>query len=104
MATKKTFATQIGSATGAATARVENLKPNRSSTAKHTKAKAPVAEEKIETPKPEQVAAPQLSEREDIEITAYLYAKSRGFHGGSPDEDWLRAEQEVRQRRAPKAQ
>ena len=28
--------------------------------------------------------------------TAYRYAEARGFVGGDPNEDWLRAEEEVR--------
>ncbi len=103
MATKKTVVTQVGSALGAAAARVESLKPKRNPTAKHSKAQTPVVEEKVAPAQSEQVVAPQLSEREDVEITAYLYSESRGFQGGSQDEDWIRAEQEVRQRRAAKA-
>lgn len=31
----------------------------------------------------------------DIARRAYLYAEARGFQGGSPEEDWLRAEREL---------
>jgi hypothetical protein len=34
--------------------------------------------------------------REDIAALAYSYWEARGFQGGSPQEDWLRAEQELR--------
>ena len=34
--------------------------------------------------------------REDIAALAYSYWEARGFQGGSPEEDWLRAEQELR--------
>ncbi len=37
--------------------------------------------------------------REDIAVLAYSYWEARGFQGGSPEEDWLRAEQEMRSRR-----
>jgi hypothetical protein len=33
---------------------------------------------------------------EDIAALAYSYWEARGFQGGSPEEDWLRAEQELR--------
>ena len=32
---------------------------------------------------------------EDIAKLAYSYWEARGFQGGSPEEDWLRAEQEL---------
>jgi hypothetical protein len=37
---------------------------------------------------------------DDIANLAYSYWEARGYHGGSPDEDWLRAEQELRTRAA----
>ncbi len=37
--------------------------------------------------------------KEEIERLAYSYAEARGFQGGSPDEDWLRAERELRRLR-----
>lgn len=37
--------------------------------------------------------------QEDIAILAYSYWEARGCLGGSPEEDWLRAEQELRNRR-----
>ena len=33
---------------------------------------------------------------EEIARLAYSYWEARGYHGGSPEEDWLRAEQEIR--------
>ncbi len=39
--------------------------------------------------------------REDIAVLAYSYWEARGIQGGSPEEDWLRAEQEMRSRRQP---
>jgi hypothetical protein len=37
----------------------------------------------------------QQPTHEEIAILAYHIAESRGFQGGSPDEDWLRAEREL---------
>jgi len=38
--------------------------------------------------------------RDEIAQLAYLYWESRGGQNGSPEEDWLRAEQELRGRSA----
>ena len=38
--------------------------------------------------------------REDIAERAYSYWEGRGFQGGDPVEDWLRAEQELRRSEA----
>jgi hypothetical protein len=50
-------------------------------------------------------AAPEASfdpaaEREEIEHLAHAYWEARGCPEGTAEEDWLRAEQEVRARRA----
>jgi hypothetical protein len=42
------------------------------------------------------VAVPVGSLQEAVARLAYSYAEARGFTGGSPEEDWLRAEQELR--------
>ena len=39
-----------------------------------------------------------LVTREQIAILAYSYWEKRGYRGGSPEEDWLRAERELRSR------
>ena len=39
-------------------------------------------------------------DREEIARLAYLYHEERGGHHGSHDEDWYRAEQVIRERRA----
>ncbi|MGB9605901.1 MAG: DUF2934 domain-containing protein [Bryobacteraceae bacterium] len=36
--------------------------------------------------------------REEIERLAYFYWLERGGHGGSPEDDWFRAEAELRRR------
>jgi hypothetical protein len=41
-----------------------------------------------------------LSEQEEIAKLAYSYWEARGQRGGSPEEDWARAEQEYRQKHA----
>ncbi len=39
--------------------------------------------------------------QEEIANLAYCYWEARGCQGGSPEEDWIRAEQELRARYAP---
>ncbi len=54
----------------------------------------------VETPILAETAAPVAAapSQDDIASLAYLYWEARGCQGGSPDEDWLRAEQELRAR------
>ena len=40
----------------------------------------------------------QAPSQEEIANLAYLYWEARGCQGGSPEEDWIRAEQELRTR------
>jgi hypothetical protein len=49
----------------------------------------------ISSPAPAQTAGPVI-EREAIALLAYSFWEARGFTGGSPEEDWLRAERELR--------
>jgi len=52
--------------------------------------------EKKTTSEPEAIFAEKASDvREEIAKLAYLLWEERGGIGGSPEEDWLRAEQEV---------
>lgn len=44
-------------------------------------------------------ATQPLITREEIERLAYSYWLARGCQGGSPEEDWFRAEQELRRQR-----
>jgi len=65
--------------------------------------KAPVAKKsKAATPPmAETAAAPSIASqdlaREDIAKLAYLLWESRGYSGGSPDEDWCTAEAQLRE-------
>ena len=97
MARKPVSETKVVVSTGAGAAR-----PRRVTTAKArvTKTAAPAETAPVavlETVSAVAVPAAQSS-TEAIALLAYSYWESRGCQGGSPEEDWLRAEQEVRLR------
>ena len=52
------------------------------------------------TVQPELVTPSVEPSYEEIAALAYTYWEGRGCQGGCPHEDWLRAEQELRSRRA----
>ena len=56
-----------------------------------------VSEPPTEASTPDTVAAFTPSQ-EEIALQAFLYWEARGYQGGSPEEDWLRAEEELRTR------
>jgi Protein of unknown function (DUF2934) len=41
---------------------------------------------------------PESIDREAVAMLAYSYWEARGYEAGSPEEDWLRAEQELASR------
>jgi hypothetical protein len=49
------------------------------------------------------VPAEKVIDREDIARLAYSYWEARGFTGGSAEEDWLRAEEELQSGRVASA-
>jgi hypothetical protein len=49
----------------------------------------------IENPMPVADSCTEVSNHEKIELLAYSYWMERGCPGGSPDEDWFRAEREI---------
>ena len=97
MTRKRTSDNELVGNTGAAAA--SRRKPARTR-AKHSV--APV--ESTLTPAaelvPQEVAAIVVYEPgyEEVAQLAYLYWEARGCQGGSPEEDWLRAETELRSR------
>jgi hypothetical protein len=65
-----------------------------------TKPKAPAATHKRATKKTAEAAVPtpepvRAISREEISRRAYLYWEARGYQGGTPEEDWFRAEREL---------
>jgi len=79
--------------TAAAPARARNPRAKRTSpeTAAAPVPPAPAPESPVPAPRTEDA-------RTAIARLAYSYWEARGFQGGSPEEDWLRAEQEYQAR------
>ena len=75
-------------------------KAGAKSRAKHSAVAAEPSVSEPEVAKPQAVAKDTVYDptREEIAEQAYLYWEARGCLGGSPEEDWLRAEQELRLR------
>jgi hypothetical protein len=68
---------------------------------KHTppQAEAPATSRvEVSASEPAAVAEPFAPAFEEISQVAYSYWEARGCQGGDPEEDWLRAEQELRDR------
>jgi hypothetical protein len=64
------------------------------------KPKAPAATHKRATKKTGETAVPtpeplRAISNEEISRRAYLYWEARGYQGGTPEEDWFRAEREL---------
>jgi len=93
MARKRTSETEIAVSQSAAAAAPARRKTAASQHKKRSPA-SPVVE-----PLAESVTAPVTAAyeptHEDIAALAYSYWVERGCQGGSPEEDWLRAEREL---------
>ncbi len=80
----------------AAPARAQrNARPRRANVENHS-ATTPVTA----APAPTSMFEDSPSDREMVARLAYSYWESRGCQGGSPEEDWLRAETEYRASRS----
>ena len=66
---------------------------------KRPRAKRTMAPVDGKVPTTVQMAVEQevVIDREAVARLAYSYWEARGFIGGSPEEDWLRAEKEIRE-------
>ncbi len=47
-----------------------------------------------------EISIPPQPTYEEVAKLAYSYWEARGYQGGTPEEDWLRAEEEIRARAA----
>ena len=66
--------------------------------APETPATPAAAEPEIAVPNAVEEAPVYQPRREEVAELAYLYWEARGYQGGCPEEDWLRAEEELRLR------
>jgi Protein of unknown function (DUF2934) len=93
MARKRTSETEIAvspSAAAAAPARRKTAAPQHKKRSTATSVAEPLAE-----PDSAPAAPAYQPTHEDIAALAYSYWVARGYQGGSPEEDWLRAEQDL---------
>jgi len=72
----------------------------RASRAKHSGAPT---DGKVSTVSETVVLEETVVDREAVARLAYSYWEARGFVGGTPEEDWLRAEREIRETLAASA-
>jgi hypothetical protein len=97
MTTKRTKQNEIAIPSSAAAAAPARRKSVTTPRAKHglktTAAGAPETKSTVELVTAQAGSAPTVNE---IAALAYTYWVGRGCQGGSPEEDWLRAEQELR--------
>lgn len=96
----------VGTSAGAAAPAPAPVKKTRTPRAKTASAQT----DGIRKPAPRSSAKPAVPEtapspavvidlsREDVARLAYSYWEARGYQGGSPLEDWVRAENELRER------
>jgi hypothetical protein len=89
MPRKSTNEKPIVVSAGAAAAAPARRKPTTKRAPRAAEASTPAVEPAVEV-----VAGPPS--REAIAKLAYSYWEARGYQGGSEEEDWLRAEQELR--------
>ncbi len=95
MARKHNEARSIISSEGAAAPPVTHRRSVRASVTPSVASEPAPEPSKPEAVVAEPTPAP-ISEQEEIARLAYSYWEARGCQGGSPEEDWARAEQEIR--------
>jgi len=93
MPTKRTKENDIVIPTASAPARRKSAATPRAKHGLKTSPAAPETVTAVEVIATEANCAPAEGE---IAALAYTYWAGRGYQGGSPEEDWLRAEQELR--------
>lgn len=99
MASKRASEKKVLMSSGAA-----QTSPNRKPSASRRTPRSDKPIESVETPVAEPeitiavatVSTSETMSAETIAALAYSYWQARGCMGGSPEEDWLRAEQELR--------
>ena len=83
----------VSNAAGAAPVRRKSSSPKR--VARPAAVETPVSEPEVLSVAPAAAVAPAESFQDAVARLAYSYWQARGCQGGSPEADWLRAEQEL---------
>ena len=91
MATKRSTSSEPVVSSGAAPARAKSTV-----TRKHRNSGATERSESITAPSPAATTPASSPTLDEIAQLAYSYWEGRGYQGGSSEQDWLRAEQELR--------
>jgi hypothetical protein len=94
MARKRNSEPEISVSPGASAARRKPAAPRKMHTPVASAAE-PASEPVSETVAELAALAGYRPTHEDIAALAYSYWVARGYQGGSPEEDWLRAEREL---------
>lgn len=77
----------------------ESVTPKTRAKAARTTETAPSAPRRHKKATPVAAASSDgIVSTEEIATLAFSYWESRGYHGGSPEDDWFRAETELRER------
>lgn len=109
MAKKASVKPEAPAAAQSAAAAAPAPAPAKKTRTRHTKSE-PAEAGAIRKPAPRTSAKPAVEEtapstavvidlsREEVACLAYSYWESRGYQGGSPIEDWIRAENELREK------
>jgi hypothetical protein len=101
MTRKRTSETDLSISAGASAAPSRRTSAGRTRTTRAVPPETPstsAAAPEIAAPQAVAAAPFEQPSLEQIRELAYLYWEARGCQGGSPEEDWVRAEQELRLR------
>jgi DUF2934 family protein len=95
MAKKSTNASEPTLTGGTAPARMRKHAPAKHSSAAAAEISSSIAPAAITATKAETTPSNSAVTFDEIAKLAYSYWEARGYQGGSQEEDWLRAEQEL---------
>jgi hypothetical protein len=95
MPKKSTNASEPTLTSGTAPARTRKHAPAKHSSAAAAENSPSITPAAITVPKAETTSSNSTVTVEEIAKLAYSYWEARGYQGGSQEEDWLRAEQEL---------
>jgi|SRR5579871_6416397 len=98
MPKKKTTASEPIVSSGAAPVRTRKHAPAKRTVAAAAEPSTSIAPAALTAPDAEVSPSNSAVTFEEISKLAYSYWEARGYQGGSPEEDWLRAEEELNAR------